>query len=135
MLHETANLPTDVFDKLLSRLSGLPNGAQTQPSVVQDVDFYGNTTSFMVQTVRTESGPTVFVTQVNAAGSIRFILPANVLRVIDRQKDATTTQIRRRHGIRLAEERGASPFTPEMREKARAARVANALKRKKRGKA
>jgi hypothetical protein len=136
MLHETANLPTDVFDKLLSRLSGLPNGAHTQPSVVQDVDFYGNTTSFMVQTVRTESGPTVFVTQVNAAGSIRFILPANVLRVIDRQKEATTTTIRRRHGKRLAEERGGgSPFTDEMREKARAARVRNALKRKNRGKA
>jgi hypothetical protein len=132
---DTQTLPIDQFDKLLSRLTGLPNGAHTQPSVVQDVDFYGNTTSYMVQTVRTESGPTIFVTQVNAAGSSRFILPPAVVRTIDRQKDATTTQIRRRHGIRLAEERGASPFTPEMREKARAARVRNALKRKNRGKA
>jgi len=58
-------LPTDQFDKLLSRLIGLPNGAHTQPTVVQAVDFYGNTTSYMVQTVKTEEGPTVFLTQVN----------------------------------------------------------------------
>lgn len=118
-MSETARLPTDQFDQLLSRLIGLPNGAHTQPSVVQAVDFYGNTTSFMVQTVKTEEGPTVFVTQVNAAGSARFIIPPSVVRLIDRQRDTTTTQIRRRHGKRLAEERGgAGPvFTPEMRAK------------------
>lgn len=114
-----AVLPTDQFDKLLSRLVGLPNGAHTQPTVVQAVDFYGNTTSYMVQTVKTDEGPTVFVTQVNAAGSARFILPPAVVRLMDRQRDTTTTQIRRRHGKRLAEERGsfAGGFTPEMRAK------------------
>lgn len=119
---QSAVLPTDQFDKLLSRLIGLPNGAHTQPAVVQAVDFYGNTTSYMVQTVKTEEGPTIFVTQVNAAGSARFILPPAVLRVIDRQRDATTTIVRRRHGKRLAEERGPMVFTPEMRAKALVAR-------------
>ncbi len=116
---ETNILPTDQFDKLLSRLIGLPNGAHTQPTVVQAVDFYGNTTSYMVQTARTEEGPTVFLTQVNASGSARFILPPAVLRLIDRQRDTATTQIRRRHGKRLAEERGGTfgGFTPEMRAK------------------
>lgn len=127
-------LPADQFDKLLSRLIGLPNGAHTQPSVVQDVDFYGNTTSYMVQTVKTEDGPTVFVTQVNAAGSVRYILPPNVLRLIDRQRDTTTTQIRRRHGRRLAEERAANgtapTFTPEMRRKALETRKRNAARRR-----
>src|SRR5262245_59756368 len=37
----TVALPTDQFDKLLSRLIGLPNGAHTQPTVVQSLDFYG----------------------------------------------------------------------------------------------
>lgn len=119
-------LPTDQFDKLLSRLIGLPNGAHVQPSVVQAVDFYGNTTSYMVQTVRTDEGPTIFVTQVNAAGSARFILPPAVVKTIDRQREATTLQIRRRHGKRLAEERGGTGFTPgftpEMRAKALATR-------------
>ena len=113
----SAVLPTDHFDQLLSRLVGLPNGAHVQPSVVQDIDYYGNTTSYMVQTVKSEAGPTVFVTQVNAAGSVRYILPPNVLRLIDRQRDSTTTQVRRRHGKRLAEERGllgGTVFTPEI---------------------
>src|SRR3990167_9275127 len=121
---DSAALPSDQFDKVLSRLIWLPNGGHTQPTVVQAVDFYGNTTSYMVQTVKTEDGPTVFVTQVNAAGSARFILPPAVVRLMDRQRDTTTTQIRRRHGKRLAEERGASfgGFTPEMRAKALATR-------------
>lgn len=122
-------LPTDPFDQLLSRLLGLPNGAHTQPSVVQAVDWYGNTTSYMVQTVKTDEGPTVFVTQVNAAGSARFILPPSVVRLMDRQRDTTVTQVRRRHGKRLAAERPAPVFTPEMRAKGLATRRANAAKK------
>lgn len=129
---ETATLPTDQFDKLLSRLIGLPNGAHTQPAVVQALDFYGNVTSYMVQTVKTDEGPNVFVTQVNAAGSARFILPPSVVRVMDRQRDSTTTQVRRRHGKRLAAERGAPVFTPEMRAKGQETRRRKAAERAKR---
>ena len=129
--HETI-LPTDRFDQALSRLLGLPNGAHTQPAVIQAVDFYGNVTSYMVQTVKTEEGATAFITQVNAAGSIRYILPPAVLRAIDRQQEATTTMIRRRHGKRLAEEHGRNGvvFTPEMRAKALATRKQNAAARR-----
>jgi hypothetical protein len=49
---------------------------------VQHIDFYGNTTSFMIQTVRTDEGVTAFVTQVNAQGSVRYILPCGVLAVL-----------------------------------------------------
>lgn len=108
----TASLPSDPFDKLLSRLVGLPNGAHAQPTVVQAMDFYGNTTSFMIQTVRTDEGVTAFVTQVNAQGSVRTILPQNVLAVIDRQRAAITTKLRRRHGKRIAEERAAAGIKP-----------------------
>jgi hypothetical protein len=108
----TESLPTDAFDALLSRLIGLPNGAHTQPAVVQSIDFYGNTTSYMVQTVRTDEGVTAFVTQVNADGSARSILPQSVLAVIDRQRAAITTKLRRRHGKRIAEERAAAGIKP-----------------------
>lgn len=108
----TVSLPSDAFDKTLSRLIGLPNGAHTQPAVVQAIDFYGNATSFMIQTVRTEEGTTAFVTQVNAQGSVRYILPPHVLTVLDRQRDAITTKIRRRHGRRIAEERKAAGIKP-----------------------
>lgn len=108
----TAARAADPFDKLLSGMIGLPNGAHTQPTVVQAIDFYGNTTSFMIQTVRTEEGVTAFVTQVNAQGSVRSILPQNVLAVIDRQRAAITTKLRRRHGKRIAEERMAAGHVP-----------------------
>lgn len=108
----TAALPSDEFDKVLSRLIGLPNGAHTQPSVVQAMDFYGNTTSFMIQTVKTDEGVTAFVTQVNAHGSVRYTMPQHVLAVIDRQRAALTTKIRRRHGKRIAEERKAAGIEP-----------------------
>jgi hypothetical protein len=130
----SGKLPTDPFDMLISKWIGLPNGAHTAPTVVQDVDFYGKTTSYMLQTVRDEKGPMVFVTQVNAEGATRYILPPAVLRAIDRQRDAATTQIRRRHGKRLAAARGPVVFTDDMRERARVARRANAAKRAKRRK-
>lgn len=108
----TEQLPTDPFDKLLYRLMGLPNGAHTAPSVIQSIDFYGNVTSYMVQTVRTEQGATAFVTQVNAQGSQRYMLPQAILAVIDRQRESITTQLRRRHGRRIAEERKAQGLEP-----------------------
>lgn len=108
----TVALPTDIFDRMLSTMIGLPNGAHTQPTVVQAIDFYGNTTSYMIQTVRTDEGVTAFVTQVNAAGSVRYMLPQHVLATIDRQRAAITTKIRRRHGRRIAEERMAAGIQP-----------------------
>lgn len=108
----TAEVTKNPFDALLSRSIGLPNGAHTQPSVVQHIDFYGNTTSYMIQTVRTDEGVTSFVTQVDANGSQRYVLPSSVLGTIDRQRDSLTTKIRRRHGRRIAEERRARGEQP-----------------------
>lgn len=117
----TATRATDPFDRLLSDMLGLPNGAHTQPTVIQAIDFYGNTTSYMIQTVRTEEGVTAFVTQVNAQGSVRYILPERVLATLDRQRAAITTKIRRRHGRRIAEERAAAGIKPGFLKKKRAA--------------
>lgn len=109
----TASRTSDPFDKSLSRLIGLPNGAHAPPSVVQHIDFYGNTTSYMIQCVRTDDGGvTAFITQVSAQGSTRSILPQSVLAVIDRQRSAITTKLRRRHGKRIAEERKAAGLQP-----------------------
>lgn len=124
-------LPSDQFDLLLSSLIGHPNGGLAPAAVVQDVDFYGNTTQFIVQTVRGDKGTTVFVSQLNSQGAIRYILPQKVLALLDRQRDTVSLQIRRRHGKRLAEERGVNPFTPEMRKKAAETRKRNAAARAK----
>lgn len=103
---------SDPFDKMLSSMIGLPNGAHTKPAVVQAIDFYGNATSYMIQTVRTDETVTAFVTQVSAAGSTRSILPTAVLAVIDRQRASITTKLKRRHGRRIAEERKAAGIQP-----------------------
>ncbi len=108
----SASRTSDPFDKLLSSMIGLPNGAHTKPAVVQDIDFYGNAMSYMIQTVRTDENITAFVTQVSAAGSVRTILPASVLAVIDRQRKSISTKIRRRNGRRIAEERMAAGIQP-----------------------
>jgi hypothetical protein len=130
----SAVLPTDPFERALSGLTGHPNGAHTQPTVVQALDFYGNVTSYIVQTVKWEEGNTVFITQVNAQGSARFMLPPKAMNAIDRQQAAVTHMVRRRHGRRLAADRlaaGVKPvFTEHDRIKALATRKANAAKRR-----
>lgn len=108
----TESRTQDAFDKMLSRLIGLPNGAHTKPAAVQDIDFYGHTTSYMIQSVKTDEGTTSFVSQVSAQGSVRFILPSRVLATIDRQRVSLTKQVRSRHGKRIAEERAASGQQP-----------------------
>jgi hypothetical protein len=129
----SAILPTDPFEITLAGLLGHPDGAHTQPAVQQDVDFYGNATSFIVQTVKWVQGTTIFIQQVNAQGSARYALPPKVVQLLLRQQDAVTHIVRRRHGKRLAEERkvnGVQPvFTPAMRAKALKTRKANAAKK------
>jgi hypothetical protein len=110
--HVSGILPTDPFDQTLGRLLGLPNGAHTDPSVVQAVDFYGNATAYIVQTVKHDGGESAFVTIVASGGTLRVMLPPEVLRTIERQREATRTKVRRRHGKRLADERKAAGLAP-----------------------
>lgn len=127
-------LPTDPFEIELGRLVDLPNGAHTQPTVVQAIDFYRNASRFIVQTVKWDEGLTVFVTKI--AGhekTINIELPPAVTKLMLRQFDSVSTMVRRRQGHRLAEHARASghvpKFTPAMREKALATRKAKAAKR------
>jgi hypothetical protein len=122
----TAGRSSDPFDKMLSGMIGLPNGAHTKPAVVQAIDFYGNATTYIIQTVRTDESVTAFVTQVSAQGSVRTILPSAVLSVIDRQRDSITTKLRKRHGKRLAEERKAAGIQPGFMKSNGKAKVRNA---------
>lgn len=103
---------SDPFDRLLADMIGLPNGAHTKPAPIQSIDFYGNALTYIVQTVRTDETVTAFVTQVSAAGSVRTILPLDVLNAIERQRASITKQLRRRHGRRIAEERAAAGIKP-----------------------
>lgn len=108
----SASRTQDPFDRLLSSLTGLPNGASTKLAAVQYSDFYGHTTTYNIRSVKTEEGVTTFVTQGDANGQVRFILPPSVLATIDRQRASLTKQVRRRNGKRIAEERAAAGIKP-----------------------
>ncbi len=108
----TAARAQDAFDRLLSGMIGLPGGAHTKLAAVQHIDFYGNVTTFNVQSVKTDEGVTTFVMQADANGSVRYILPTKVLATIDRQRSSLTKQVRSRNGKRIAEERAAAGIQP-----------------------
>lgn len=108
----SASRTQDPFDRLLSSLTGLPGGASTKLAAVQHSDFYGHTTTYNIRSVKTEEGVTTFVTQGDANGQVRFILPPSVLATIDRQRVSLTKQVRRRNGKRIAEERAAAGIKP-----------------------
>lgn len=108
----TAARTQDAFDKLLSNMIGLPGGAHTKLAAVQHIDFYGNVTTFNIQSVKTEEGVTTFVMQADANGSVRYILPTKVLAAIDRQRASVIKQVRSRNGRRIAEERKAAGIAP-----------------------
>src|SRR5262245_53401482 len=106
-------LPTDSFSVTFAGLIGRPGGAHTQPAALKVSDFYGNTTDYIVQTVKWEEGETVFLTIVEGDGRARKVmLPPKVLATIERQRVSVQTQVRRRHGKRLAEERKAAGIEP-----------------------
>ncbi len=106
MDERSPQLPSDPYELALSRLIGLPNGAHTQPAVTQTIDFYGNVSNWMTQTVKTDEGDFVFLTLVQTGSKAdRFVVPPKVLAMIDRQRSSTLTMVRRRHGRRLAAER------------------------------
>jgi hypothetical protein len=130
-------LPSDPFEITLSRLLDHPDGAHTQPTVADAIDFYGNATTFIVRTVKWAEGTTVFLTHVDGSGRppIRLVLPPKVMQLILRQQEAVSTMVRRRVGKRLMADRIARGemrvgFTPEMRAKAAKTRKANAAKRR-----
>jgi hypothetical protein len=100
------------------------------------MDFYGNVSTFLIQTVKWEDGESVFITCVQGEQATKMVLPPKVTAAIIRQRDALTTTVRRRHGRRLAAERKAAgtlpTFTPEQRAKALATRTAKAKARARR---
>jgi hypothetical protein len=108
----TAARTQDPFDRLLDSLTGLPGGASTKLAAVQFRDFYGTSTVYNIQSVKTDEGVTTFVTQSDSTGSKRYILPTKVLAAIDRQRASLTKQVRSRHGKRIAEERAAAGIKP-----------------------
>lgn len=90
----------DKFDRLLGQLHGLPDTMSTKPSTVRTIQplGIGGSQLFIVQMWRqqtrdedgkiTDSRDTVFLETVDEGGSLRIVLPPQVVDVIVRQRDA-----------------------------------------------
>lgn len=113
-MDQQSPLPSDAFSFELGRVLNNPSETHTRESTITARDFYGNTASYIVQTVRTEdSGDTVFIQRISQAGSWREVLPPTVIAAIVRQRDQLSTKNRRR-GAQRAQvtlaQKGILPF-------------------------
>lgn len=113
-LTPSGNLP-DHFDRKRAELHGLPDVAETRPSIHRATEpVLGTTQTFIVQTVRqADRGDTIFLECYGAQGRpARLVLPPRVADAIARQRDALGTTVRSRTGKRLAQERKARGEVP-----------------------
>jgi hypothetical protein len=110
----------DHYDRLLGALDGLPGVLSTKPSTVQQITpILGTSQTFIVRTVRQQertldskkesAAPAEFMVFLEHAsrerGLIRIVLPPRVTDLISRQRDALTTQARKKTARRVAQER------------------------------
>lgn len=105
---------TDLYDRLIGSLDGLPDVRKTRPSTITSVlPMLGNAQTFVVQTYRQkELGDTVFLQLIDADGSDRIVVPPKVVDAIVRQRDALTKRARSETSREIARariERGERP--------------------------
>lgn len=125
-MNESA-LPTDSYSRELDRLRSNPAGVETRRSSIEVADLLGNTETWIVFTIRTEKGETVFVQRVGADGGSRFFIPPQVAAIISGQRDQITARNRRRGARKAVEtkrEAGQQVGNPAALAKARKARRA-----------
>lgn len=103
-----------LFDRKLGALFGVPDVLNTAPATIRAATpLLGEAQTFIVQTYRQrEEGDTVFIEYVDAAGSVRLVLPPQVTACIARQRDALTTRSRKRGAQQAADDRKARGIRP-----------------------
>ena len=117
----------DAFDRAYGQAQGFPH---TKPSTitVANVMGIGGVRSYTVETFRIpELGDSVFVIIAGPEGLQRVHIPPSVSNIVARQRDALSTQSRRRSAKAAAEERKAQGKKPGFKmtaeERAEAARA------------
>jgi hypothetical protein len=116
-------LPTDQFSRRLRELTSNP-GAVRASSTISTVDFYGNAESWIVDTFRVDGDDETLLQRINAAGSVRLVIPPAVMNAIVRGRERATTKIRKRAAhtaIETRRRRGDQLGNPEALAKARKA--------------
>jgi len=115
MTEDKTPIPQDEYSTMLRKLRAYPSVVEKQ-SVIERQDFYGNTESWIVRTLRGDhADETVFLVHDRAAGGQRYLLPPEVVAAIVRQHDAIGDTIRKRGARQAAATRKASGHVPFLR--------------------
>jgi hypothetical protein len=113
----TAALPRDEYSVEVRNLTNHPAGVVKQ-SIVELTDFYGNSVTWVIKTIRVEGDDTVFLQRQDASGGDRLVLPPQVTSVLARHRDGAATVNRKRAGRTAAAKRKALGITPAFLKKA-----------------
>ncbi len=111
-----ATLPKDEFSATLARFRNHP-GVVEKASTVERADFYGNTETWVIRTLRSEGDETVFLIRSSATTSTQVVLPAEVVATITRQHDGINKVVIKRGARKAAATRkalGHVPFTKKV---------------------
>jgi len=102
------------FDTLLGKLDGLPDVVKTKAAVQRVIPVFGiGTHLYTVQTFRQrDEGDTVFLEHVDANGTTRLVIPAEITEIIARQRQALTDKSRSRAAKQTAADRKAAGLKP-----------------------
>jgi hypothetical protein len=88
-------VPQDEFSLMFREYRDHPQAIRSA-STVNRSDFYGNTETWVVETMRAEGKEVVFLIRSNAGGGQRIVLPPEVTAAIGRQRDQVIARARKR---------------------------------------
>ena len=123
MNDDTTSRMPDTYDRLLGALDGLPGMASTKPATIETITpILGTSHTFIVRTFRQQAESetdkpapaqfTVFLKFIEGTQAIKIAIPPKVADLIARQREALTTQARRRQATRAAATRKARGIRP-----------------------
>lgn len=105
--------PRTAYAIMAGSLANRPDVTRTAPSTIRIVQpMIGDPQTYMIETVRDESGDTIFVEYADSQGLVRIALPPSVANRIAQQRDALTTKVRKKIGKQQAAERKARGEQP-----------------------
>lgn len=99
-------LPKDEYTAKLRQLDNHPDAVKTS-SRVDDVDPYGNITTWVIDSYRVEGAVTAFVQRGSADGYTRLVMPPSVVAAMTRQGAGLVTKVRRKTARRVIADRRA----------------------------
>jgi hypothetical protein len=101
-----STLPKDHYSTRLRELQANPSAIE-KTTLVDLVDILGNAESWIVKTIRVDGHDTVFLQRNNAEGGARWVLPAEVMMTIARQRDGVVDVANKRRAHTAAATRRA----------------------------